>query len=224
MRGERFFAYSSNFHLIGLDFFLVNAKIYRCLDTIIYITEEVMRNDQKLQKMCVAALLCAVGILIPTISPFKITLEPMSFTLGSHIALFIAMFISPGVALTVTIGTTLGFFLGGFPLIVVLRAASQVVFVLVGAFLLARRPELLSEPKKCIPFGLMLGLIHALGEMLVCCFFYFGGSMAGADFVRTILLLVGVGTLVHSMVDMACALLIYKPICHVIRIPVSAKL
>lgn len=183
-----------------------------------------MRNNQKLQKMCAAALLCAVGILIPTISPFKITLEPMSFTLGSHIALFVAMFISPGVALTVTIGTTLGFFLGGFPLIVVLRAASQVVFVMLGAYMLARRPELLTNTKKCIPFGLMLGVVHALGEMLVCCFFYFGGSMAGADFVRTILLLVGVGTLVHSLVDMVFAMLIYKPVCHVIRIPVSAKL
>ncbi|MEG0804278.1 MAG: hypothetical protein RSF90_04910 [Pygmaiobacter sp.] len=183
-----------------------------------------MKNDTKIQKMCAAALLCAIGILIPIFSPIKIRLEPMSFTLGSHVALFVAMFISPAVALTVCVGTTLGFFLGGFSLVVVLRAASQVVFVMVGAWMLQRRPALLTNMKLCIPFGLLLGVIHALGEVLVCCAFFFSGAMAGTDFVRTILLLVGVGTLVHSLVDMALAMLIYKPVCKVIRFPISAKL
>ena len=50
----------------------------------------------------------------------------MSFTLGSHVAIFIAMFISPAVALTVELGATLGFLLAGFPPVVVLRALSQV--------------------------------------------------------------------------------------------------
>ena len=60
-----------------------------------------------------AALLCAIAILIPMISPVKIPLGPMSFTLGSHVAIFIAMFISPAVALTVELGATLGFLLAG---------------------------------------------------------------------------------------------------------------
>ena len=83
--------------------------------------------------MCIAALLCAVGILVPMISPVKVTLEPMSFTLASHVALFLAMFVSPAVALAVSVGTTLGFLLAGFAPIVVLRAAVQVIFVVLGA-------------------------------------------------------------------------------------------
>ena len=57
------------------------------------------KNTVRIQRMCVAALLCAIAILIPMISPVKIQLGPMSFTLGSHVAIFIAMFISPAVAL-----------------------------------------------------------------------------------------------------------------------------
>ena len=89
-------------------------------------------SSQKLYRMVVAALLCAVGILIPMFSPIKITLDPASFTLASHVALFLAMFVSPGVAVAVSIGTTLGFFLAGFPITVVLRAASKIVFAVVG--------------------------------------------------------------------------------------------
>ena len=52
------------------------------------------KNTVRIQRMCVAALLCAIAILVPMISPVKIPLGPMSFTLGSHVAIFIAMFLS----------------------------------------------------------------------------------------------------------------------------------
>ena len=77
-------------------------------------------SHEKIRKLCVAALLCAVGILVPVISPVKVQIGPMSFTLASHVAVFLAMFISPAVGLTVEVGTTLGFVLAGFPPIVVL--------------------------------------------------------------------------------------------------------
>ena len=92
-----------------------------------------MHSNERIQKMCIAALLCALGILVPMISPVRIQLGPMSFTLASHVALFLAMFISPTVAAAVELGTTLGFLLAGFAPVVVLRAASQIVFVLLGA-------------------------------------------------------------------------------------------
>ena len=93
-----------------------------------------MHSNERIQKMCIAALLCALGILVPMISPVRIQLGPMSFTLASHVALFLAMFISPTVAAAVELGTTLGFLLAGFAPVVVLRAASQIVFVLLGAY------------------------------------------------------------------------------------------
>ena len=83
-------------------------------------------KQEKIQKMCIAALLCAVGILVPMISPVKVTLEPMSFTLASHVALFLAMFVSPAVALAVSVGTTLGFLLAGFgPIVVFLLCSAR---------------------------------------------------------------------------------------------------
>ena len=183
-----------------------------------------MKKDLKLQKMCAAALLCAIGILIPIFSPIKIRLEPMSFTLGSHVAIFIAMFISPSVAVTVTLGTTIGFLLGGFTPIVVLRAASQIVFVVVGAYILQKHPGIMNNYKKYIAFSIFLGIIHAAGEVLVCSIFFFSGAMAGAEFFKTIILLVGVGTLVHSIIDMSIAVMVYKPICKSTRLDANVKL
>ena len=58
--------------------------------------------------MVIAALLCAIGIIIPLFSPLKIILEPMSFTLASHVPTFLAMFISPVTAIFVSIGTAIG--------------------------------------------------------------------------------------------------------------------
>ncbi len=92
-----------------------------------------MSGKPGLRTMITAALLCAVGIVIPLFSPIKIVMEPASFTLASHVALFVAMFISPFTAAVVTVGTTLGFLLGGFPIVIVARAATHIVFVLIGA-------------------------------------------------------------------------------------------
>ena len=72
-----------------------------------------MNSKINTRSMIISALLCAMGI-IPIFSPIKIIFEPASFTLASHVAIFIAMFISLRTALFVTIGTTLGFFLGDF--------------------------------------------------------------------------------------------------------------
>ena len=52
-----------------------------------------MNSKLNTKEIIMAALLCAIGIMIPMISPIKIVLEPASFTLASHVAIFIAMFI-----------------------------------------------------------------------------------------------------------------------------------
>ena len=73
-----------------------------------------MRQNDRIFKMVTAAMLCALGIIIPMVSP-KITIEPASFTLASHVALFLAMFLSPKISVVVWFGTTLGFQLTGMP-------------------------------------------------------------------------------------------------------------
>ena len=170
-----------------------------------------MRKNSVL-RLSTAALLIAVGIIIPMFSPVKILLEPASFTLASHVAIFIAMFISPAIAAAVTVGTTVGFFLAGFPIVVVLRAASHLVFAVLGAFYLQKAPQVCQSAVKLRVFSFVMGLIHALCEVLVVSVFYFGGDMVAMyyqqGFYQSVLLLVGLGTVVHSMVDFEIANLV----------------
>lgn len=184
------------------------------------------KTELSVQTMTIAALLCAVGIAIPIFFP-KIWIGPASFTLASHVPIFLAMFISPGVAVAVTLGTTLGFFFSGLPLVITLRALSHIVFVLIGAFLLKKRPAAMTFSAGSLLFGLFLSVIHAGCEVAVVTLFYFGGQLTGATYSSgyavSVLLLVGLGGLVHSMVDFGISVAVWKPLVRVIRIPVNAK-
>jgi niacin transporter len=181
---------------------------------------------QSIQSMTIAALLCAVGIVIPMTFP-KIWVGPASFTLASHVPIFLAMFISPAVAITVALGTTLGFFLSGLPLVITLRALSHVVFVTIGAMFLKKRSMAMKFSMSSLLFGLILGVIHAASEVIVVTYFFFGGQLSSATYssgyVVSVLLLVGVGGLIHSMVDFGLSIAAWKPISRVIRIPVNTK-
>ena len=159
--------------------------------------------------LSMSGLLIALGIVIPMFSPFKIIVEPASFTLASHVAIFVAMFISPGMAAVVAIGTTIGFFLGGYPLVVVLRAASHMIFATLGAFYLRWSPDITHSPVKLRVFSFFVALFHALCELVVVSIFYYGGNMGALyyqqGFLLSVLLLVGLGTIIHSMIDFEIA-------------------
>ncbi|MFU0832327.1 MAG: Niacin transporter NiaX [Oscillospiraceae bacterium] len=181
---------------------------------------------QSIQTMTIAALLCAVGIVIPMTFP-KIWVGAASFTLASHVPIFLAMFISPAVAVTVALGTTLGFFLSGLPLVITLRALSHVIFVTIGAMFLKKHPMVMAFSAGNLLFGMVLGMIHALSEVIVVTYFFFGGQLSSATYssgyVTSVLLLVGLGGFIHSMVDFGLSIAAWKPISRVIRIPVNAK-
>ena len=183
-----------------------------------------MKVQKKIQTMVIAALLCAIGIVIPMFCP-KIILEPASFTLASHVPLFMAMFISLPVSLIVCLGTTVGFFFAGFPPVVVLRALSQIVFVVLGAWILQKKGNLVGKPLSSIAFSFVMGLIHGVCEMLVSTAFYFGGNAAeGSSYMMTVVVLVGVGTLIHSMVDYGIAVVVWRAVQKVVTVPVSVHL
>lgn len=168
-----------------------------------------MQRNDSIRKLTFTALLIAVGIVIPMFSPLKIVLEPASFTLASHVPIFLSMFISPGVAAAVSVGTTLGFFFGGFPLVIVLRAATHLIWATGGAFWLQRRPGSLQSMASSQLFSLVVGLVHGALELLVVSVFYFSGDMGDVwyqnGFMVTIMGLVGVGSVLHSMVDFLIA-------------------
>jgi len=163
-----------------------------------------------IKKITLSGVLIAIGLVIPMFSPFKIVIEPASFTLASHVAIFTAMFISPSYAISVAIGTTIGFFLGGFPIIIVLRAFTHVVFATMGAFYLNKRSKKSLSVIKLRVFSFSIALIHALGEVIVVSAFYFGNNINN-NYLVAVILLVGLGTLVHSMVDFEIANIIVLP-------------
>ncbi|MGI6160644.1 MAG: hypothetical protein ACOYJD_01305 [Christensenellales bacterium] len=180
-----------------------------------------MKKNNALRNMIIAGLLCAIGILIPRISPIRIVLEPASFTLASHVAIFIAMFISPGVAGAVAVGTTLGFLFGGFPIVIVARAASQVVFAVAGAFFYKKHPHVMDSLWKSQLFSFCIALVHGAMEVIAVLPFYFTNTLASGfyekGFMFAVILMVGVGTVVHSMVDFGIAQLIWRPLKKALR-------
>lgn len=165
-------------------------------------------------KLTVTALLTAIAITIPMVMPIRVLIEPASFTLASHVPIFFAMFFSPAIAVAVSLGSAVGFLLAGFPIVVTMRAMSHVVFALIGAlYLKGRREDVLSSPLKSQLFSFSIAIVHALAEVLVVSVFFFG-LVSGADyqdrFFYAVFLLVGVGTVIHSMVDFFLAQLIWK--------------
>ena len=176
-----------------------------------------MKSKTNTFQLALAGMLIAIGIVIPMFSPIKIIIEPASFTLASHVPVFIAMFISPMMAAAVALGTTLGFLMGGFPLTVVLRALTHVIFATIGAWYLQKHNcEPVRTIRSSLGFSFLIGLLHAVCEVLIVLPFYISGSMPQANYDKgffvSIFLLVGVGSVIHSMVDLSISIWLYKPI------------
>lgn len=180
----------------------------------------------KVKSMVIAALLCTIGIIIPMFAP-KIVLEPASYTLASHVPIFIAMFISPPIAVAVGLITSFGFFIAGFPLVVVLRALTHLIFAAFGAFLLKKNNNILLSMKSMVPFAILISVIHAIAEVIVVSYYYWGSGMTSAyyekGYLLTVIGLVGVGTVIHSLIDFSIAVFVWKPLQHVISIPANAR-
>lgn len=172
-------------------------------------------SSQRLHRLVLAALLCAISIVIPMFMP-KFVYGPMSVTPACHTPTFIAMFISPAVAAAVCVGTTIGFFVT-LPPIIALRAASHIVFAVVGALLLKKFPGLLKNPISYVIYGIVISILHAVAEVAVVTPFFLGGSLFSAEqlsngFLMSVVLLVGCVTVLHSMFDYFISLLIWKPV------------
>ena len=147
------------------------------------------------RKMTYAALLTALAIIIPISFGFlKIQIPPFSATLAAHVPMFISMLLGPWVAVTVGLGSTLGF-LATAPAVVAARAFMHVFVGLVGALLV----------KKKVPLTKVIAItapIHGALEALAVIPFGFT--------VYKILVVIGVGTILHHLVDGAIALVLIK--------------
>lgn len=170
-------------------------------------------EHKNIYQLVLAGVLCAIGLVVPMVMP-KVIIGPMSFTLGAHVAIFLAMFISPKVAAAVCVGTTLGFFVTT-PLIIAARAATHLIFALVGALIIKRYPDILESMVAGISLNVALGLLHAAGEVLVVAPFFFSGYMftpaqLANGFMMSVIVLVGAGTVLHSVLDCSISVLLWK--------------
>lgn len=160
------------------------------------------------KKLTFSAVLVALGLLIPIVMPVKVVIGPASFTLASHVPVFLAMFISPGVAVSVALGTAFGFFLS-FPVIIAARALSHVFFAVIGAIVLQKKPSITSLPMKFSVYNLFIAIIHSVVELFVVSIFFFTGNMSGAvydqGFLYVVCGLIGIGGVIHSLVDYGLA-------------------
>ena len=125
------------------------------------------------QFLTLTALLTALAIAIPMVMPLKI----------------------------VILGSTFGFLIAGYPFVIVLRAFSHILFGSLGAFYLKKSPDTLNVPAKKWIFNIVLAVIHALGEVVVCVIFYSSTAYPSGNLFYLLFILVGFGTIIHSIVD-----------------------
>jgi niacin transporter len=179
------------------------------------------QGKEKLRGLLIGAMLTAIGIMIPMYMPVRVIIPPASFTLASHVPVMIAMFFSPAMAFLVALGTTFGFFLAGFPITIVLRAFSHVVFVVIGAYYLKKNPTIVKHAVKFQVFNVIIALIHSLAETgIVLAFFALGFDHMDSAALFQLLLLIGIGGIVHSIVDMEIAFILSKSLNRVFPIDI----
>lgn len=155
--------------------------------------------NNKVRQLVFAALLTAFAIIIPIQFGFlKIIIPPFTATIASHVPMFLAMLISPMVAVIVGVGSGLGFLLSGMPMPVVVRALTHIIVGLIGARIVLKNKGF----KRAI---IITGPIHGILEALVVIPFI------GFD-VYQLLIVTGVGTILHHYADGTISYLLAKAI------------
>ena len=154
------------------------------------------------KKLTYTALLTAWVILIPIyFKGLQITLPPFTATITAHVPIFISMLLGPEAAVMVGLGSALGFFISA-PIVVAARAFMHVFIGLIGAYLIKKGMSFNKALIITAPF-------HAILEALVV--IPFGYTM------YKILVVVGVGTLLHHGVDAFISSVLVKAISKATR-------
>lgn len=170
------------------------------------------------RKLTITAFLTALAIAIPLVMPIRLVIPPASFTFASHVPIFMALFFSPEVAVVVAIGSTLGFFLAGLPLVIVARAASHLFFVSVGSWLLLKKPNLMGKVQGRLWLNVGLGVLHAAAEVVVVALFFWQPNTS-ENFWFSVVLLIGLGGFIQSLIDFQLAYLCAKSLERVFPFP-----
>jgi niacin transporter len=93
--------------------------------------------------------------------------------------------------------------------------------------MIKKNNNILLSPKSAVIYSFIIAIIHAIAEVAVVTFYYWGGSMAAYEekgYLVSVLGLVGLGTIIHSMVDFGIAVVVWKPLQQIISIPANARI
>ena len=178
-----------------------------------------MKKTFNTKDMVMTALLIAFGIIIPTMfSGLRVYLPPFSATLTAHVPVFVAMFISPVSAIFTALGTTLGFVFAGLDPAVTARAASHVIFAVVGAYMIQKN---LSIVVTCA----VTVVLHAVFEALVTLLFLGAGwSATDNNMFYVAFYVTGVGTFIHHIIDYIIAIILVKALAKTKALKKTPKL
>ncbi|MDY0277513.1 MAG: hypothetical protein RBQ97_05475 [Acholeplasma sp.] len=162
---------------------------------------------KNLKRIIFTSILAALGITIPLFMP-KIVIGDASYTLASHVPLFIAAFIGLDVTILVGMATGAGFFLALTPIIAA-RAFSHLLWAIPLTLFLRKFPKYQENIKYSVLLNIFIAFFHALFEVIVVLPFY-GTKISDLNWILTTLLLpIGLGGFVHSLVDFQISFLIF---------------
>lgn len=191
-----------------------NSKIDNDFDSL---NNENKKKSKKIKlpntkEITITAVLVAFSIVITTFVPtVQVIPGYVTITIGIHTPILLAMFISPFAAAFTSLGALLGFFLkglGGQPALM-LRAASHIIFAIIGS-LLVKRGLKPNSAKNLIILNFVVALIHAIGEVIACAIALLIFKIDMSIFY--IFVLVGSVTIGHSTLDYTIAYFIYAPL------------
>ena len=148
---------------------------------------------KSVREYTITGLLVALSIVIPMFMPLKIIIPPFTMTFAAHVPAILSMFISPLAVVLVSIGNAIGFM--GLGPIVVVRAASHVIFGLIGCYMVKKRMNY-------VLIILVTMIIHGLSEFTVI----FGFSttlLANTASIWATAYTTLFGTMLHHIIDFA---------------------
>ena len=161
--------------------------------------------------IALAAVLTGLSIALPYFMPTIIIPPDMSVTLLSHTTVFIAMFINPVTAILTCLGTLLAFVIKVPYVAVWIRAASHMVFAVIGSFVMYKW----KKGYRGVSFYALCGivtLIHMVAEILSAMLAIAVGAKGAPPEItfRYVVVVVGLVTVAHSLFDYTFAVLIYN--------------
>lgn len=157
-------------------------------------------NKMNTKELVISALLVGLSVVIPYLSLPVVPMPEFSVTLFAHLAIIISMFMGVKIAVFAGLGSVLGFYLKGVPIVVVMRAASHLIFLIIGALMIKKMH---GKKWHLVLVGIITGVIHALAEAIIVAFWFKSSSISNT-------FLIGVPIfLLHHAFDYTMAVLVY---------------